>query len=174
MSGTSRGRSRIPCRRGCQAARRGCQHTNLPDFPKQNCMKLRKFWSMGGARRGHPRWIHYWSGCYHSTSKTPVRDKILKLIPAYASLIYQIPCLHPSEALVVGFFERFQKIVSNPTKRPFATLFWSDSIVFNENGVASIIPELSQRLNLTLGINGPLKIDRNSQISLSWRSFQYG
>ena len=24
-----------------------CQHTNLPDFP-QNCMILRKFWSMGG------------------------------------------------------------------------------------------------------------------------------
>ena len=24
-----------------------CQHTNFPDFP-QNCMILRKFWSMGG------------------------------------------------------------------------------------------------------------------------------
>ena len=28
-------------RRGRQLSRRGCQHTNLPDFPK-NCMKLRK------------------------------------------------------------------------------------------------------------------------------------
>ena len=26
----------------------GCQHTILPNFPK-NCMKLRKFWSVGGA-----------------------------------------------------------------------------------------------------------------------------
>ena len=33
-----RGGSRI-------SRRRGHQHTNLPDFPK-NCMKLRKFWSV--------------------------------------------------------------------------------------------------------------------------------
>ena len=38
---TDRSGSRIP-------RRRGCQHTNLPDFPK-NCMKLRKFWSVGEA-----------------------------------------------------------------------------------------------------------------------------
>ena len=33
------GQGRIP-------RRRGNQHTNLPDFPK-NCMKLRTFWSLG-------------------------------------------------------------------------------------------------------------------------------
>ena len=31
----------------------GRQHTNLPDFPK-NCMKLRKFWSIGGRTLGEP------------------------------------------------------------------------------------------------------------------------
>ena len=36
---------------------RGHQHTNLPDFPK-NCMKLRKFWSVGGWRRG-ATWIRH-------------------------------------------------------------------------------------------------------------------
>ena len=30
-------------------------------------------------------------GCYHSTSKTYVRDKIFKLNPIHASVIYQIP-----------------------------------------------------------------------------------
>ena len=35
------------------------QHTNLPDFPK-NCMKLRKFWSVGGGmRREYPPWIRH-------------------------------------------------------------------------------------------------------------------
>ena len=29
----------------------GCKHTNLPDFSK-NCMKLRKFWSVGGHAPG--------------------------------------------------------------------------------------------------------------------------
>ena len=32
---------------GAKPMGRGCQHTNLPDFPK-NCMKLKKFWSGGG------------------------------------------------------------------------------------------------------------------------------
>ena len=32
----------------------GRQHTNLSDFP-ENCMKLRKFWSVGGA----PPWIRH-------------------------------------------------------------------------------------------------------------------
>ena len=46
-----RGGSTIHRRRGCQSSRReGRQHTNLPDFPK-NCMKLRKFWSVGRRRR---------------------------------------------------------------------------------------------------------------------------
>ena len=30
-------------------------------------------------------------GCYHSASKTHVRDRIIKLIPIHASVIYQIP-----------------------------------------------------------------------------------
>ena len=35
------------------------QHTNLADFPK-NCMKLRKFWSVGGGmRRECPPWIRH-------------------------------------------------------------------------------------------------------------------
>ena len=33
-----------------------------------------------------------------------------------------------------------------------ATPIWSDSIVFNENSIASVITEL---LTLTLGVNGP-------------------
>ena len=33
-------------------------------------------------------------GCYHSSSKTHVRDRILKLIPIHASVIYQIPWIH--------------------------------------------------------------------------------
>ena len=43
----TRAGSRIPHRRGRQPVGGGGQHTNLPDFPK-NCMKLRKFWSVGG------------------------------------------------------------------------------------------------------------------------------
>ena len=37
----------------------GCQHTNLPDSLK-NCMKLRKFWSVGGRMLGAPPWICHW------------------------------------------------------------------------------------------------------------------
>ena len=47
----TRGGSSIPRRRGRQPFRRGHQHTKLPDFPK-NCMKLRKFWFIGGACAG--------------------------------------------------------------------------------------------------------------------------
>ena len=43
--------SRIPRRRGRQPSGRGCQHTILPNFPK-NCMKMRKFWAVGVARAG--------------------------------------------------------------------------------------------------------------------------
>ena len=32
---------------------RGCQPMILPNFPK-NCMKLRKFWTMGGRAGGAP------------------------------------------------------------------------------------------------------------------------
>ena len=49
----NRGGYRILRRRGRQPSGGGRQHTNLPDFPK-NCMKLRKFWSVGGAP-GVPR-----------------------------------------------------------------------------------------------------------------------
>ena len=34
----------------------GRQHTILSNFPK-NCMKLRKFWAVGGMRTGAPPWI---------------------------------------------------------------------------------------------------------------------
>ena len=30
-------------------------------------------------------------GCYHSTNKTNVRDRVLKMTPIHASVIYQIP-----------------------------------------------------------------------------------
>ena len=30
-------------------------------------------------------------GCYHSTSKTRLRDRIFKLSPIHASVIYQFP-----------------------------------------------------------------------------------
>ena len=42
-----RGGSRIPCRRGRQPSEGACQHTILSNFPK-NCMKSRKFWTVGG------------------------------------------------------------------------------------------------------------------------------
>ena len=45
-----RGGSRILRSRGHQPCRRGWEHTNLPDFPPKNDMKLRKFWSIGGGR----------------------------------------------------------------------------------------------------------------------------
>ena len=32
--------------------------------------------------------------CYHSPSKTPVRDRIFKFSPLHASVIYQIPWIH--------------------------------------------------------------------------------
>ena len=32
-------------------------------------------------------------GCYHSASKTQVKDRIFKLTPIHASVIYQIPCI---------------------------------------------------------------------------------
>ena len=48
-----RGGSRIPRRRGRQPSRKGRQPTILPKFPK-NCMKLRKFWALGSARRERP------------------------------------------------------------------------------------------------------------------------
>ena len=50
--GIIRGGYRIPGRSGCQPLG-GYQHTNLPDFPK-NCMKLRKFWSVGGRAPREP------------------------------------------------------------------------------------------------------------------------
>ena len=43
----------FPVGRGADPPGEGDQHTNLPDFPK-NCMKLRTFRSVGGARRGAP------------------------------------------------------------------------------------------------------------------------
>ena len=43
MSRKGRRRSRISCRRGRQHSRGRRQHTNFP----KNCMKLRKFWSLG-------------------------------------------------------------------------------------------------------------------------------
>ena len=42
-----RGGSRIPLSGGANLPGKGYQHTNLPDFPEK-CMKLRKFWSVGG------------------------------------------------------------------------------------------------------------------------------
>ena len=54
----TRGGYRIPRRRGANS-QGGRQHTNQLDFPK-NCMKLRKFWSVGGARvKGAPPWIRH-------------------------------------------------------------------------------------------------------------------
>ena len=35
--------------------------------------------------------LYYRWGCYHSASKTHVRDKIFNLTPIHASVIYQIP-----------------------------------------------------------------------------------
>ena len=37
--------------------------------------------------------LHYKPGCYHSESKTYVRDRIFKLTRIYGSVIYQIPCI---------------------------------------------------------------------------------
>ena len=37
----------FPVGGGANPPEGGRQHTNFPDFPK-NCMKLRKFWSVGG------------------------------------------------------------------------------------------------------------------------------
>ena len=48
----------FPVGGGANLPGRGHQHTNLPDFPK-NYMKLRKFWSVGGAP-GVPPWIRQW------------------------------------------------------------------------------------------------------------------
>ena len=48
----------FPVGGGANSPRRGCQHTNLPDFSK-NCMKLRKFLSGGDATA--PPWIRH---CY--------------------------------------------------------------------------------------------------------------
>ena len=45
-------RSRISLRRGCQLPR-GCQHTILPNFPK-NCMELKEFGPQGGAHPSCP------------------------------------------------------------------------------------------------------------------------
>ena len=36
----------------------------------------------------------YRPGCYHSASKTRVRDRIFKLIPVHGSVIYQILCIY--------------------------------------------------------------------------------
>ena len=44
------GRIQDSPRRGRRSSRRGLQHTNLPGFFQNNCMKLRKFWSVGGER----------------------------------------------------------------------------------------------------------------------------
>ena len=46
------GGSRISPRRERQFSR-GCQHTILPNFPK-NCMKLKEFWPPGGASLAPP------------------------------------------------------------------------------------------------------------------------
>ena len=40
------------------------------------------------------RLLHYRPGCYHSASKTHVRDRIFKLTPIHASVINQIPWIH--------------------------------------------------------------------------------
>ena len=53
---SGRGGSRIPRRRGRQPSMRRYQNTHFP----KNCMKLRKFWSVGwGARTGGAPWIRY-------------------------------------------------------------------------------------------------------------------
>ena len=63
--------SRIPHRRGANLPGGanplgGHQHRSLPCFPK-NCMKLRKFWSVGGgAVLGAPPWIRHWSSALNS------------------------------------------------------------------------------------------------------------
>ena len=44
-------------------------------------------------------------GCYHSTSKTRVRDRIFKLNPIYASVIYQIPWIRWIQWIPVPFRE---------------------------------------------------------------------
>ena len=44
-------------------------------------------------------------GCYHSTSETHVRDRIFKLSPIHASVIYQIPRIHFSFQLFVLTFD---------------------------------------------------------------------
>ena len=35
--------------------------------------------------------LYEWPGCYHSASKTHVRDRIFKFISVHASVIYKIP-----------------------------------------------------------------------------------
>ena len=51
-----RGGSRISRRRGRHPSRGMCQHTHFP----KNCMKLRKFWSVGGDRAPRaPPWIRH-------------------------------------------------------------------------------------------------------------------
>ena len=46
-AGKRRCGSRIPCRRGVNPLGGGRQHTILSNFQK-NCMKSRKFWTVGG------------------------------------------------------------------------------------------------------------------------------
>ena len=41
----------FPVGGGANPLREGCQHTILPNFPK-NCMKLRKFWAVEGPAPG--------------------------------------------------------------------------------------------------------------------------
>ena len=48
-----RGRSKIPLRRGAPTLQGGHQHMILLNFVK-NCMKLRTFWAVRGARWGCP------------------------------------------------------------------------------------------------------------------------
>ena len=45
----------------------------------------------------------FWPGCYNSTSKTHVRDRIFKLSPIHASVIYQIPWIRWIQWIPVPF-----------------------------------------------------------------------
>ena len=46
-----------------------------------------------GSNLPHSHLVCRSSGCYHSASKTRVRDKVFKLSPIHASMIYPIPSI---------------------------------------------------------------------------------
>ena len=71
------------------------------EFAEQNISKR--------ARTCHPRYLLW--GCYRSTSKTPMRDRIFKLSPIHGSVIYLIPWIRWIQWIPVTFRENSTNFV---------------------------------------------------------------